>query len=68
MGDSILTHDTWDRLGEIKAPTLLMGGEEDIITPPRHMQEMAKDAQCRSADVRENAARFHGGEAGDASR
>ena len=42
MGDSILTHDTWDRIGEIKAPTLLMGGEEDIITPPRHMQEMAK--------------------------
>lgn len=42
MGDSILTHDTWDRLGEIKTPTLLMGGEEDIITPPRHMQEMAK--------------------------
>lgn len=41
MGDSILTHDTWDRLGEIKAPTLLMGGEEDIITPPRHMVAMA---------------------------
>ena len=42
MGDSILTHNTWDRLSEIKAPTLLMGGEEDIITPPRHMQAMAK--------------------------
>ena len=24
MGDSILTHDTWDRLGELKSPTLLM--------------------------------------------
>jgi len=23
----------WDRIGDIKAPTLLMGGEEDIITP-----------------------------------
>jgi len=51
MGDSILTHDTWGRLGEIKTPTLLMGGEEDIITPPRHMVEMAKLASllyCRS--------------------
>jgi 3-oxoadipate enol-lactonase len=41
-GDSILTHDTWDRLGEIRAPVLLMGGAEDIITPARHMEEMGR--------------------------
>jgi pimeloyl-ACP methyl ester carboxylesterase len=49
MGDSILTHDTWDRLGEIKTPALLMGGAEDIITPPRHIEEMAgrmRNAEC----------------------
>ena len=59
MGASILNHDTWDRLGEIKAPTLLMGGEEDIITPPRHMQEMSQThANGRGAHLRENAAGF----------
>ena len=31
MGDSILTHDTWDRLGELKAPTLLMGASAFAI-------------------------------------
>jgi pimeloyl-ACP methyl ester carboxylesterase len=49
MGDSILTHDTFDRLGEIAAPALLMGGAEDIITPPRHMEEMGRrmrNAEC----------------------
>jgi 3-oxoadipate enol-lactonase len=58
MGDSILTHDTWDRIGEIKAPTLLMGGEEDIITPPRHMQEMAK--RMPNAEARMFPKTLHG--------
>ena len=42
MGDSILTHDTFDRLSGIATPSLLMGGAEDIITPPRHMEEMGR--------------------------
>jgi 3-oxoadipate enol-lactonase len=49
MGDSILSHDTWDRLGEIATPTILMGGAEDIITPPRHMEDMGRrmrNAEC----------------------
>ena len=58
MGASILDHDTWDRLGEIKAPTLLMGGEEDIITPPRHMQAMAE--KMPSAEARMFAKTLHG--------
>ena len=58
MGDSILTHDTWGRLGEIKTPTLLMGGEEDIITPPRHMQEMAK--RMANAEARIFPKTLHG--------
>ena len=58
MGASILDHDTWDRLGEIKAPTLLMGGEEDIITPPRHMQEMAR--RMPNAEARMFPKTLHG--------
>jgi 3-oxoadipate enol-lactonase len=58
MGASILDHDTWDKLGEIKAPTLLMGGEEDIITPPRHMQAMAQ--KMRNAEARMFAKTLHG--------
>jgi 3-oxoadipate enol-lactonase len=42
MGDSIITHDTWDRLSEIAVPSLLMGGQEDVITTAPHMVEMGK--------------------------
>jgi len=30
-----------DRLGEIKAPTLVMAGREDFIYPPEHQEELA---------------------------
>lgn len=40
-GLGILAHDTMDRLGEIRAPVLVMCGMEDICTPPRHSQELA---------------------------
>jgi pimeloyl-ACP methyl ester carboxylesterase len=33
--DVFLAHDTFDRLGEIRVPTLVLAGEVDIITPPR---------------------------------
>ena len=46
------------RIGEIKAPTLLMGGEEDIITPPRHMVEMAK--RMPNAEARMFPKTLHG--------
>ncbi|TPQ15673.1 alpha/beta fold hydrolase [Streptomyces sporangiiformans] len=36
------THDTLDRLSEITAPTLVLAGELDIVTPPRHGREVAE--------------------------
>jgi pimeloyl-ACP methyl ester carboxylesterase len=38
--DACSTHDTFDRLGEIIAPTLLTVGEADIFTPLRLTAEM----------------------------
>jgi len=34
--------DSTDLLGEIKVPTLLIGGAEDVLSTPEIMQEMAK--------------------------
>jgi pimeloyl-ACP methyl ester carboxylesterase len=36
-----LEHDTLDRLGQISAPTLVVAGEQDIITPPRNCRAVA---------------------------
>jgi 3-oxoadipate enol-lactonase len=33
-------HDTWDRLGEVDHPTLLVGGRYDGIAPPENMQNL----------------------------
>jgi pimeloyl-ACP methyl ester carboxylesterase len=41
-GNGVITHDTWDRLGEIKAPAFVICGGEDIVTPPRHSEEIAQ--------------------------
>jgi pimeloyl-ACP methyl ester carboxylesterase len=38
---AILDHDTRDRLGAIRVPTLVLYGEEDVICPPRHSREIA---------------------------
>ena len=40
-GNAVITHDAWDRLGELTMPALLLCGDEDLITPPRHTLEMA---------------------------
>jgi 3-oxoadipate enol-lactonase len=37
---SIQTHDTTDRLGEIRVPTLVLVGEEDILIPVRLSKRM----------------------------
>ena len=42
MGQALLDHDTWDRLDEIRMPVLLLCGADDMITPARHSQEMAR--------------------------
>ena len=39
--DVDLAHDVRDRLGTISAPTLVMTGEHDIVTPPSHGREVA---------------------------
>jgi pimeloyl-ACP methyl ester carboxylesterase len=36
-----LEHDALDRLGAITAPTLVVAGEDDLVTPPRFARELA---------------------------
>ena len=40
--DADLTHDTLDRLGAITAPTLVIAGEQDLLTPPWHGRQVAE--------------------------
>jgi pimeloyl-ACP methyl ester carboxylesterase len=42
MGHALLTHDTWERLGEIRVPCLLLCGADDMITPASHSAAMGK--------------------------
>jgi pimeloyl-ACP methyl ester carboxylesterase len=39
--DAFRDHDLMDRLGEISAPTLVVAGTEDLITPPRLGRKVA---------------------------
>jgi pimeloyl-ACP methyl ester carboxylesterase len=39
--DADLAHDTLDRLPEITAPTLVIAGEQDLLTPPWHGKQVA---------------------------
>lgn len=39
--DADLAHDTLDRLGEITAPTLVVSGEQDLLTPPWQAKKVA---------------------------
>jgi 3-oxoadipate enol-lactonase len=57
-GHALMTHDTWDRLGDIAAPTLLICGAEDIITCPRHTEQMGR--RIRNAEVRIVPRTLHG--------
>jgi pimeloyl-ACP methyl ester carboxylesterase len=40
--DACLAHDTVERLGAIQAPTLVVTGEDDILTPPRLSRQLAR--------------------------
>ena len=40
--DADLAHDTLDRLGDITAPTLVIAGEQDLLTPPWHGRHVAE--------------------------
>jgi pimeloyl-ACP methyl ester carboxylesterase len=39
--DADLAHDTLDRLGGIEAPALVVGGEQDLLTPPWQVKAVA---------------------------
>jgi 3-oxoadipate enol-lactonase len=39
---AIRTHDTLERLGQISAPTLVLVGAQDIVTPVVYSEELAK--------------------------
>jgi 3-oxoadipate enol-lactonase len=41
-GHAVKTHDTLDRLARITVPTFAVCGDEDLITPPRHTEEMGQ--------------------------
>jgi hypothetical protein len=36
-----MEHDTLERLGEIRTPTLVIAGERDLVTPPWHGESVA---------------------------
>jgi 3-oxoadipate enol-lactonase len=38
--DAIQTHDTTSRLGEIRVPTLVLAGEEDVLIPVRQTKRL----------------------------
>jgi pimeloyl-ACP methyl ester carboxylesterase len=40
--EGFMSHDALDRLGEITAPTLVLAGELDILTPPRFGHAVAE--------------------------
>ncbi len=39
--DADLVHDTFDRLGKIQAPTLVLAGDEDKVFPMHHARQLA---------------------------
>ena len=46
---AVEAHDTSDQIGEIRVPVLIMCGAEDVVTPARQSEEMARrisGAQC----------------------
>lgn len=49
QGEAVLSHDTLDRLGQIRCPTLVSVAEHDILVPPRFSHEIARrlaQAEC----------------------
>ena len=49
--DAVVPFDALDRLGAISAPTHVIAGEEDILTPPRFSREIAdRDSRIDTHD------------------
>lgn len=55
-GHAVTHHDVWDRLRDIKAPTLLICGAEDLITPASHTEEMGRRISNASVHIVPKAA------------
>jgi 3-oxoadipate enol-lactonase len=41
QASAYLQHDVLDRLSAVRAPTLVIGGEQDLLTPPWIVEEVA---------------------------
>lgn len=41
QGEACQAHDVRDRLGQVRAPTLVVGGKRDVFIPPELSQEIA---------------------------
>jgi len=39
--EAVMAHDTYDRVPQIKALTLVVGGEKDILIPPEYQKLLA---------------------------
>jgi pimeloyl-ACP methyl ester carboxylesterase len=42
QADALSAFDAVDRLGEIKAPTLVLVGDQDVLTPPWEARKLAE--------------------------
>jgi pimeloyl-ACP methyl ester carboxylesterase len=54
--DAVMTHDTRDRVSRISAPTQVIVGAEDNLTPPRHSRWLAQQIKGAALTEVPNAA------------
>lgn len=60
QAQAYLQYDALDRLGGIKAPTLVIVGEQDLLTPPHVCREMASRIPGATFEVIRGAGSSHG--------
>ena len=64
QADAAFAHDTYDRLPQIKAPTLVTCGEKDVMFRPEYMNGIGlEDTKCRAGCVGRPGAWFLSAEA-----
>ena len=56
QADAIMTFDALDRLGNVKAPTLVLVGDQDILTPPWGARELAEAIPGAKLEILEGGA------------
>jgi pimeloyl-ACP methyl ester carboxylesterase len=52
--------DSLDRLGGVVAPTLVLTGEHDIVTPPRHGRQVAERIPTATFELMTGTGASHG--------